>query len=77
MSLRNHLIIFAKAPRLGTVKSRLARDIGWAAATGFYRRTLRDTVRKLSRDPRWLTCLAVTPDRDVWNHGLWPGGFRA
>lgn len=75
MSLRNHLIIFAKSPRLGTVKSRLARDIGWTAATGFYRRTLRDTVRKLSRDARWLTCLAVTPDRDVWNHGLWPGGI--
>ena len=75
MSLRNHLIILAKSPRLGTVKSRLARDIGWVAATGFYRRTLRDTVRKLSRDPRWLACLAVTPDRDVWSHGLWPGGI--
>ena len=75
MSLRNHLIIFAKSPRLGTVKSRLARDIGWVAATGFYRRTLRDTVRKLSRDARWRTYLAVAPDRDVWNHGLWPGGI--
>ncbi len=75
MSLRNHLIIFAKSPRLGTVKSRLAREIGWVAATGFYRRTLRDTVRKLSRDARWRTYLAVTPDRDVWNHGLWPGGI--
>ena len=75
MSLPNHLIIFAKSPRLGTVNSRLAREIGWAAATGFYRRTLCDTVRKLSRDARWLAYLAVTPDRDVWNHGLWPEGI--
>lgn len=75
MSLRNHLIILAKSPRLGTVKSRLAREIGWVAATGFYRRTLCETVRKLSRDARWRACLAVTPDRDVWSRGLWPEGI--
>ena len=32
MPLRNHLVAFVKAPRLGRVKSRLARDIGAVAA---------------------------------------------
>ena len=37
---RNTLIVFAKTPRRGLVKSRLARDIGAGAATRWYRRNL-------------------------------------
>lgn len=56
-------IIFARAPRLGTVKQRLARGIGALAALRFYRGQLAGLCRSLGRDRRWRTVLAVTPDR--------------
>ncbi len=68
--LPHHLVIFAREPRLGRVKRRLARDIGDHAAFAFYRDQLRGLLRALGRDPRWTTWLAVTPDaaaaRPIW-----------
>jgi hypothetical protein len=61
----NHLVIFARAPRLGTVKSRLAADLGEVEACRIYRQLLENTVRPLSRDPRWQSYLALTPDKDA------------
>ena len=58
----NHLIIFAKAPRLGRVKTRLARDIGTVPAWTFYRRCLTSIIRRMAEDSRWQTWLALTPD---------------
>ncbi len=69
--MRPRLVIFAKAPRLGTVKTRLARDIGPVAALRFYASTMRRITRRLARDPRWDTVLAVTP-----GDGGWPAGVR-
>jgi rSAM/selenodomain-associated transferase 1 len=63
MSARRHLVIMARLPRLGAGKRRLARDIGALAAWRFQRRTLGQGLRRLARDPRWTTWLAVTPDR--------------
>ncbi len=63
MSVRRHLVIMARAPRLGTGKRRLARDLGALAAWRFQRRMLGRVLRRLARDPRWTTWLAVTPDR--------------
>lgn len=60
--LTNHLIIFAKAPRLGQVKTRLGHDIGMVNAWAFYRRCLMDTTRRMAADPRWRTWLALAPD---------------
>jgi rSAM/selenodomain-associated transferase 1 len=56
------LIIFARAPRLGTVKRRLARGIGVMGALRFYRGQLAGLLRKVGRDRRWETTLATTPD---------------
>lgn len=56
------VIVFARAPRLGAVKRRLARGIGAMAALRFYRAQLAATLRE-ARDPRWQLVLAVTPDR--------------
>jgi rSAM/selenodomain-associated transferase 1 len=70
--MRRVLIIFAKAPELGRVKSRLARGIGPAAALGFYRRTLAAVARRLAADRRWQTVLAVTPDRAALPGRRWP-----
>lgn len=68
----NHLVVFAKAPRMGRVKTRLAGDIGTVAAHAFARQTLHAVVPPLARDPRWLCWLAVSPDTAVHDRGLWP-----
>jgi rSAM/selenodomain-associated transferase 1 len=57
------LIVFARAPRLGAVKRRLARGIGAMAALRFYRAQLAATLAEVARDPRWHTVLGTTPDR--------------
>jgi uncharacterized protein len=62
------LIVFARAPRLGRVKRRLARTIGDLAALRFYRRTLARLLRAVGRDRRWRILAAVTPD-----HARLPG----
>lgn len=59
--MMRHLVLMAKAPRLGTVKSRLAAEVGWVKAWAFYRHCLSNTARKLF-DPRWRCWVAVTPD---------------
>ncbi len=72
MVLKNHLVVFARMPRVGQVKTRLARDIGSVAAWAFQRRTLHAVVRPLARDPRWRCWLAVTPDRAIHFSRVWP-----
>jgi len=66
----DHLLVFAKAPRRGLVKRRLAAGIGEAAALAFYRETLQALLRRVGRDRRWRTWIAVTPDNaaedDAW-----------
>lgn len=70
-----HLVIMAKQPVAGRVKSRLAKDIGVARATGFYRNLMAATMRNLSCDARWKTWVAVAPDRAVFDH-QWPMGIE-
>ncbi|MBI3452926.1 MAG: TIGR04282 family arsenosugar biosynthesis glycosyltransferase [Rhodospirillales bacterium] len=72
MRRRQYLIVFAKAPALGRVKTRLARGIGAGAALAFYRRTLARLLRRAGRDGRWRTVLAVAPDGAARNGRLWP-----
>lgn len=67
------VVILAKAPVLGTVKTRLARDIGAAAALALYREMLFGVVARLSRQD-WRVLLAVTPDESADQPALWPGG---
>ena len=69
------VVIFARAPRYGAVKTRLARDIGAAETTRFYRSTLARLVRRLRADPRFQTVLAVTPDA-MSDARIWPRGVR-
>ena len=69
-----HLVVFARAPRLGRVKRRLAKELGDLAALRFHDLNTRVLLRRLSGDPRWTTWLAVTPDpaargtAAVWRH---------
>jgi uncharacterized protein len=62
--LRAQLFAMVKVPRMGRVKTRLARDIGPAAAVRFYRANLGHVTHRLARDPRFQTCLAIAPDTD-------------
>jgi rSAM/selenodomain-associated transferase 1 len=57
------VVVFARAPRLGAVKRRLARDIGDRDALRFHVATLTRLLRALAADRRFRTVLAVTPDR--------------
>ncbi len=75
MRQRPVVIVFAKAPRLGAVKSRLARDIGPAAAWHFQRDTGRALVQRLAGEPRWRLVLAVTPDIYRDRGRFWPAGI--
>jgi len=60
---RDTVFVFARAPRLGTVKRRLAAEIGERAALRFHQRTLTRVLRALAADRRFTTVLAATPDR--------------
>ncbi len=70
--MTRQLLIFVKAPRLGQVKRRLARDIGGPEAWRFYRRTARHLILSLAGDPRWQSHLIVTPDDFDGREPFWP-----
>lgn len=61
--MTRRLTVFAKAPRMGAAKTRLAADIGPAQAMRRYRAMTARILRQV-RDPRWETWLAV-PDHDL------------
>lgn len=69
------VIVFCRVPRIGTVKSRLARDIGPSQALRFYRATLRATIRTTGHLPQGEIVLCVTPDSAV-RAPDWPAGSR-
>jgi rSAM/selenodomain-associated transferase 1 len=70
-----HVIVFARAPSLGTGKRRLARDIGNVAAWRFERLMLARILRRLGRDRRWCLRIAVTPDHARHRRRLCPRGI--
>jgi rSAM/selenodomain-associated transferase 1 len=63
--VQRHLIVFAREPRLGAVKTRLARDIGAAAALRFHEETLRNLLLRVGAGRPWRCWLALTPDRFI------------
>ena len=75
MRLANHLVVMAKAPRLGRVKRRLAAAVGDQTALAFYRAALAALLRRVGRDRRWRCWLYVTPDRATSCDRLWPRGL--
>ncbi len=60
--MRDTVIVFARAPRLGTVKRRLAKAIGDRAALRFHVATLTALLLDLRAGPRLDVMLAITPD---------------
>ena len=71
---RNRLVIMAREPIAGAVKTRLARDIGSVRAAWWYRHNLQRVLRRLRGDPRWDLRVALCPDtalaRPHWLAGV-------
>ena len=61
--MKGTVFVFARVPRLGTVKRRLACDVGDRAALRFHKVMLRRLLRALARERRFATVIAATPDR--------------
>ncbi len=82
MGLKPTVIVFAKEPRLGRVKSRLARDIGAGKALRFYRGNLTRLHRRLTARPgspvnwrvTWRVIWCVSPDGAAHSRRAWPQG---
>lgn len=71
---RPRLVVMVKEPRPGRVKTRLAAGIGAAPAARWFRRQSLALLRRLGRDPRWETWIAVSPDREGLESRVWPAG---
>lgn len=71
------LVIMAKVPVAGRVKTRLAREVGTVRATMFYRHAMREIVARLARQPLWRTVLIVDPDSGRASRMLPTGPMRA
>jgi rSAM/selenodomain-associated transferase 1 len=64
------LVIMAKVPVAGRVKTRLAREIGVVGATMFYRVAMRNVIARLAGQPFWRTVVIVDPDTGVTSRML-------
>ena len=68
------LLIFLKAPRPGTVKTRLAGTIGPEAAVGIYRELVTTTLEQVSRLDSVVLCFApddAGPEIEPWVRPGW------
>jgi uncharacterized protein len=74
--MRRTLVLFVRAPALGTGKRRLAREIGNVAALRFERLMIRLLLRRLAADRRWHLRIAITPDAACSRAKNWRGGIE-
>ncbi len=70
--MQRTLVIFLKEPRPGRVKTRLGREIGMVGAAWWFRHQAAGMIRRLGRDRRWRTVLAVSPGREGQASRVWP-----
>jgi len=68
--MRRTVVVFARLPVRGRVKTRLAAGIGDAAALAFHRAVLARTCRIVARGA-WRVELCVTPDPAARNRRIW------
>lgn len=71
MSANNHLVIMAKRPTMGRVKTRLAKSIGNGGAYKFFNQNLQNLMRKLGQSDKYIMHVATTPVKAVQD-GYWP-----
>lgn len=75
MTRRRTVVVMARRPRRGEVKTRLAAGLGAEAARSFYARSLKRLLKRLAGDRRWHAVLAVTPAREARRGVLWTRGL--
>jgi rSAM/selenodomain-associated transferase 1 len=75
--MRRTLVLFVRAPQLGSGKHRLARGIGDVAALRFERLMIARLLRRLANDGRWRLRIAVSPDRACRRARHWCSGVAA
>ena len=71
---RPRLVVFAKAPVAGSVKTRLARELGLAVATRFARQSAAALLARVGGDRRWQTIIAATGGSHCGGR-FWPRAF--
>jgi rSAM/selenodomain-associated transferase 1 len=59
------LVVMAKVPVAGLVKTRVAREAGVGAATRFARHAMQSLLRRVARHGPWETTVAVAPDQGI------------
>ena len=69
------LVIFAKEPRAGTTKTRLARDAGAVPAATWQRRQNDFLIRRVGYDRRWKTIIAANAPREGKLGRSWPSSI--
>ena len=69
---QKHVVIFARTPAYGRVKTRLARDVGSLAAWQFYRKANQRLIKRMAADEHWTVWLAETGDK----RARVPGSYR-
>ena len=69
--IHRHVVVFAKAPAMGRVKTRLAREVGALAALRFHRHSTERLLRMAGADRRWRLWLAIAPDRAAAGPRFW------
>ena len=64
--MHRHVILFARPPRYGCGKTRLARDIGKVATLRFYRNNVNRVLGRLKAMPSIKLSVALTPDNAIF-----------
>ncbi len=74
--MQSTLLIFAKPPRMGLAKTRLATAIGATHAQRINRYCHTKTMQA-ALSPRWKSYLCIAPDKDILSPtgNLWPANF--
>ena len=75
--MRRTLVLFVRAPLLGSGKRRLGHDIGDVAAVQFERAMIALLLRRSATDRRWRLRIAVTPDKARCRARHWHRGVEA
>ncbi len=75
--MRRHLVLFVRAPQLGSGKRRLAREIGDIATVRFERLMIARLLRRLAQDKRWRLRIAVRPDKACSHARQWRRSIEA
>ncbi|MEM8771869.1 MAG: TIGR04282 family arsenosugar biosynthesis glycosyltransferase [Pseudomonadota bacterium] len=74
--MRETVVIFAKAPRAGAVKTRLGAGIGMGRAAALFRILTEQTVAQAAAGP-WRTVIAVDPSAALQGWGnVWPASLQ-